>query len=346
MRVFFSYAREDEAIAHLLAYILAQHNIECLIDRALKAGTKFDTALQRMIRSADAVLVLLTESSTSSAWVNQEVGFSVACNKTIWPLAMAESMHPKGMLATTQSYSLFDWTNPSRTIKSLIAGLLEIEQGGQDHAYHKRLGLDRVITGKIERTKFIVEGLRRLLDEPAKGVTVYAQAAFSAFAVSDDPMYQEAGGHSDEYMSMLLEERRLFHQLILRPTTLFRMLLWPVRAYEEKYLAIRYKALLSWMREVRDLPNVQFLCAQYLGPNRYIVQGDFCVEGYKLHHTSGYEMSVVKYQQSRIAEAVGEFKGSYQGACTAGETKDTAIRRIEAMYQRVSQIFEDVTPDS
>jgi len=342
MRVFLSYAREDEATAHLLAYILGQHNIECLIDRALKAGTKFDAALQEMIRVADAVLVLLTESSISSTWVNQEVGFAVACNKVIWPLAMAESMQPKGMLATTQSYSLFDWTDPARTIQNLITGLLETGRGEQDHEFHKRLGLDRVITGKIERTKFIVERLRQLLQEPAKRVTVYAQAAFSTFAVSDDPMYKEAGGHSDEYMSMLLDEKKLFHQLILRPTTLFKILLWPVRAYEEKYLAIRYKTLLSWMQEVRDDTNVEFRCAQYLGPNRFIVHGDFCFEGYKLHHTSGYEMNVVKYQQSKIEEAVAEFETIYQCACKAGETKGTAIRRIEAMYQRMSQLSGEI----
>lgn len=346
MKVFLSYAREDEATAHLLAYILDQHNIECLIDRSLKAGTKFDTALQEMIRAADAVLVLYTESSISSAWVNQEIGFAVACNKVIWPLAMAESMQPRGMLATTQWYSLFDWTDPARTIQNLISGLLETGRGVQNHESHKRLGLDRVITGKIERTKFIVERLRQLLQEPAKQVTVYAQAAFSTFAVSDDPMYKEAGGHSDEYMSMLLDEKKLFHQLILRPTTTFKMLLWPVRAYEEKYLAIRYKTLLSWMQEVRDRQNVEFLCAQYLGPNRFIVSGDFCLEGYKLHHTSGYEMNVVKYQQSKIEEASAEFEAIYERTSKADETKDTAIKQIEGMYQRMSQLSGEVATGS
>lgn len=338
MRVFLSYAREDEAIAHLLGYILGQHNIECLIDRALKAGTRFDTALQEMIRTADAVLVILTEFSASSTWVNQEIGFAVACNKVIWPLAMAESMEPKGMLATTQWYSLFDWTDPARTIQNLISGLHETGRGVQSHESLKRLGLDRVITGKIERTKFIIERLQQLLHEPSKQVTVYSQAAFSTFAVSDDPMYKEAGGHSDEYMSMLLVEKKLFHQLVVCPTTTFKMLLWPVRAYEEKYQAIRFKALLSWMQEVRERSNVDFLCTQYLGPNRFIVLGDFCFEGYKLHHTSGYEMNVVKYQQAKIQEAMVEFETIYQLARKTGETKDTAIQQIEAMYQRMSQL--------
>ncbi len=112
-KVFLSYARKDEAVAHLLASILRHRKIECLIDRALRAGTKFDTTIQGMIDSADIVLVLLTPSSVSSAWVNQE-----------------------------------------------------------------------------------------------------------------------AGRHSDEYMSVLAEERKLFQQLIDRKRTDFRMILWPVRAYD------------------------------------------------------------------------------------------------------------------
>jgi hypothetical protein len=38
MKVFISYSREDEAIAHLLAYILSNRDINCLIDRKLSIG--------------------------------------------------------------------------------------------------------------------------------------------------------------------------------------------------------------------------------------------------------------------------------------------------------------------
>jgi len=265
MKIFISYCHEDEAIAHLLGYIFRQHKIECFIDRSLKAGTRFDTALQEMIRSSDAVLVLFTEATQSSAWVNQEIGFAMACGKVIWPLVMAENVKLEGMLATFQWYSLFDWTNPERTVKNLISGLKETGRGIQNHESHKKLGFDRVITGKIERTKFIIERFTHLLQKPARRITIYSQAAFSTFAVSDDPMYKEAGQHSDEYINLLLNERKLFHQLVVRPTTTFKMLLWPVRSYEQKYLAIRFKALLAWMNEVKNLLILIFYVPTTLG---------------------------------------------------------------------------------
>ncbi len=338
MKIFISYCHEDEAIAHLLGYILRQHKIECFIDRSLKAGTRFDTTLQEMIRSSDALLVLLTEAAQSSAWVNQEIGFAMACGKEIWPLVMAENVKLQGMLATFQWYSLFDWTNPERTVKSLVTSLKDAGRGIQNHDSHKKLGLDRVITGKIERTKFLIGRLTELLQQPARRITIFSQAAFSTFAVSNDPMYKEAGQHSDEYMGLLLSERQLFHQLVIRPTTTFKMLLWPVRSYDPKYLAIRFKALLAWMNEVQNLPNIDFLCTQYLGPNRVIVFDDFCLEGYKLHHTSGYEMSIVKYQPKKIENAVLDFETIFNSAHREGKSKDSAIQQVEAMYNNMSQL--------
>ena len=120
MRVFISYSREDEAIAHLLAYILTTHGVRCDIDRALPTGEYFDSNLKKMIENADIVLLVLTNCSATSAWVNQEIGYAIAHGKRIWPIAFEANIKPQAMLSTTQSYSLLDWVNPSDTIERLV----------------------------------------------------------------------------------------------------------------------------------------------------------------------------------------------------------------------------------
>jgi len=341
MKIFISYGRQDEAIAHLLAYILTKHGIKCLIDRQLPAGKPFDPTLRQMIKDADLVLVLLTKSSISSDWVNQEIGFALAHDKPIWPLAMESDIQPQGMLSTAQSYSLFDWSDPSRTIENLIKALRGNLPNDEPYNYYRELGADQVIVGKIERTRFVVSRLRELQDQRDRKLVLYLQAAFSSFAISNDPMYQEAGRHSDEYMSLLLEERELLSNLARQPRTVFKMLLWPVRAYEQKFLAIRYHNLLTWMKEVQNDSTIDYICAEYLGPARLIVPDEFCIEGYKLHHTSGYEMSVVKYESSRIEDAVKDFEFIHNQAQRNGKSKEEAIRQIESMYQRASQLREE-----
>ncbi len=126
MKVFISYSRKDEAVAHLLAHILRANKIECLIDRELRAGQKFDSRLQQMIKEANLILVLLTKDAASSVWVNQEIGFATAHGKTVWPLAMETDIQPYGMLSTTQAYSLFDWSNPLEAIDRLVRALHDV----------------------------------------------------------------------------------------------------------------------------------------------------------------------------------------------------------------------------
>ena len=344
MKVFLSYSRKDEAVAHLLALILTSRSIECLIDRKLPAGRPFDTGLREMIREADRVLLLLTESSVSSPWVNQEIGFALAHGKPIWPLAMEETIAPVGLISTTQHYCLFDWSNPLRTIDQLVEALREPKSGDEADDFAEKAGLDQVISGRLERARFVVSRLRELRDRTQFPLPIYIQAAFSSFAISDDPMYREAGAHSDEEMVLLLQERALLESLADQPRTRLKMLLWPVRAYDDRYLAIRYRNLLGWMKRVRDDPTIEYACAQYLGPNRIIVPGRFCLAGYKLHDTTGYEMSVVTHDPSRIDDAIAEFSYVFAQTARQGDTKERAIQQIEAMYRRVSRLPVDDGP--
>lgn len=343
MKVFISYSWEDEAIAHLLAYILSRNHIQCLIDRQLSTGKPFDSNLKQMIKEADQVLLLLTQSSLSSAWVNQEIGFAMAHGKPIWPLAMEEDIEPIGMLSTTQSYYLFDWSDPPQTIRRLVKVLKDISTDSKPDDYPMKQGFDQIITGKIERTRFIVDRLQKLRKQKGRPLKLYIQAAFSPFAVSNDRMYKEAGNHSDEYMKLLMKERGLLDEIAKEPRTHLTMLLWPVRAYENQYLAIRYRNLLNWMKKAQGKSNIEYACARYLGPNRLIVPGEFCVAGFKLHHTSGYEMSIVTYDSSKVEDVVKDFEYVYNRVSKGGGTKQRAIKEIESMYRKVSQLSTPIS---
>jgi hypothetical protein len=333
VKIFISYSRKDEAVAHLLAHILRANQIDCLIDRELRAGQKFDSKLQQMIREANLILVLLTKDASRSAWVNQEIGFAAAHGKTVWPLAIETDIEPYGMLSTTQAYSLFDWSDPSLAIQRLVAAL-QTRVGDTANPY-KQFGFDHIIEGKIERTRFLVDRLGELRKDESRRLVVLHQAAFSIFAASDDPMYREAGGHAADYMKLLLAERDALDKLANMPNCSLKMILWPVRAYEDKYLAIRYANVLSWMEKVRDDPTIEYVCAQYPGPNRLIVMGEFLVEGFKLHHHPGYEMTVVKYQTEQIDEAAAVFHQSFG---RSGDSKETARKRVRQMYEKVSEL--------
>jgi len=335
MKVFISYSRKDEAVAHLLSYIFRQKNVDCLIDSALRAGEQFDSHLQEMIKESDFVLILLTKNAADSAWVNQEIGFAIACGKHIWPLCIERDIQPYGMLATAQSYSLFDWTDPYLAIDRLISAIKTPHIKTRNR--YKQLGFDHIIEGRMARTKFIADRLRELLNKTSKPIHILNQAAFSIFCGSEDPMYRESKGHSSEYLDLLLEEKQALDELVRRPNCTLKMILWPVRAYEDKYLAVRYKNLLSWMHSVKDDATIEYVCAQYPGPNRLIVMGEFMVEGFKIHNHPGYPMTTVKYKAEQIEEAAAEFHITFGGS---GGDKLSSIEHINQMYESVSQLSD------
>lgn len=100
-------------------------------------------------------------------------------------------------------------------------------------------------------------------------------------------------------------------------------------------LSVRYKYILEWMRSTLDNNHVDYVLAQYPGPNRYIIGGKLCIEGYKLHHTSGYRMSLVYYDKAEVARSSGEFDAIFK---QSELNKQVAIREMERMYNKYTNL--------
>lgn len=332
MKVFISYAREDEALAHLLAYVLEKTgHFECRFDRDLPKGLAFDANLRKMINEVDLVLVLLTKRAITSQWVNQEIGFATALDKIVYPLAVERDVQPEGMIRMCQKCSLFDWSDPKHTIERLIE---DLRCGGNSPSSPgKSTPLDLALDSTHARVNFLIDRLKALVQDGRRPLIVRQQAAFSIFASGTDSLYPEIGKHSPDYMKLLLEERDLTDKLVRPARTQFRLILWPVRNYPESYKALRFKNVLEWLREVEAQPNIEFRCAEYPGPgNRLIVSEHFVLDGYKARVAAGFDFSMASFQPDRIEKAEQEFDAVWR---KLNHTKADAIARIEAMYQEL-----------
>lgn len=72
--VFISYALDDSGIANELADELALRGISVFFDReTLVAGTNFREEIAQELRSSKAVVVLLSENTKRSSWVQEEL---------------------------------------------------------------------------------------------------------------------------------------------------------------------------------------------------------------------------------------------------------------------------------
>jgi adenylate cyclase len=71
-RVFLSYAREDSDAAKELADAVGHAGHEVWWDQHIQGGSRFSRAIDKALKDAEAVIVLWSESSVESAWVQDE----------------------------------------------------------------------------------------------------------------------------------------------------------------------------------------------------------------------------------------------------------------------------------
>jgi len=317
MNIFISYSREDAAIAHLLCNILQNRGINVLIDTYLSEGEESRRQICEYIDQAEVVVPLITNSATSSAWVNQEIGFALGKGKKIIPLALKAEHNPEGMITGLQKFSLFDWSNPQSSIERFIALLAGDNTG---------IGLDLVVRGKVERTKLLVTKLREALNSE-KPLTIYHQAGFSIFAFSHRNDYRTEH-HTDEYMNALEEEHNLLNSLVHRKNTDFRMILWPERPYDPAYLGRRYRTLLEWLEEAKSkFPNIRVIVARYNGPNIVLVDNHFLFES-RSDSKPGYDLGLCVTSQDRIKEAKQQFLARWEVLQEDGKNPITEFERL------------------
>jgi adenylate cyclase len=94
-RVFLSYARDDVDAARQLADGLGQAGHDVWWDRHLHGGSRFAKEIDRALKDAEAVVVLWSEASLDSAWVQDEAAEARDSERLV-PVAIGSAKPPLG----------------------------------------------------------------------------------------------------------------------------------------------------------------------------------------------------------------------------------------------------------
>ena len=94
-RVFLSYAREDVEAAKRLADVIAHAGHEVWWDRHIQGGSRFTNEIDRALKEAEAVVVLWSETSVQSAWVQDEAAEGRDSGRLV-PVALNSVKPPLG----------------------------------------------------------------------------------------------------------------------------------------------------------------------------------------------------------------------------------------------------------
>ena len=106
-RVFLSYSRQDQSRAKAIATALERHGHEVWWDRHLEGGSRYATEIEGELKRADVVVVLWSQASVQSPWVQDEAAEGRNSGRLV-PVVIDDSQPPLGF-RQFQAIDLADW---------------------------------------------------------------------------------------------------------------------------------------------------------------------------------------------------------------------------------------------
>ncbi len=130
-RIFLSYARDDAELAKQLAGLITSAGHQVWWDREIQGGSHFSSEIDKALREADAVMVLWTEASIKSAWVQDEAAEGRDSGRLV-PIVLNGARPPLGF-RQYQSIELGHWNGDGEP-QQFDALLRTIEKTGEAKA--------------------------------------------------------------------------------------------------------------------------------------------------------------------------------------------------------------------
>ena len=130
-KVFLSYAREDAPVAKEIAQCIGGAGHDVWWDRHIQGGSRFASEIDRELKGAEVVVVLWTEASVESAWVQDEAAEGRDSGRLV-PVTFGGSRPPLGF-RQFHTVDLGDWSGNAdpRETADLIEAIGKIAGNSQ-----------------------------------------------------------------------------------------------------------------------------------------------------------------------------------------------------------------------
>ena len=127
-KVFLSHNGSDRPWAEWIAKRSTQVGIQVyLFEHDPRPGTLVAAKVQGAIQDSDAVIVLLTHSGTSSAYVQQEIGYATAARRLIIPLVWPGQQRKGLAMLEGIEWVPFDPSNPEQALIRILKYLDQLK---------------------------------------------------------------------------------------------------------------------------------------------------------------------------------------------------------------------------
>lgn len=338
-RVFISYSHQDRALAETVCAVIRKMDLEPLWDEGFAAGRGFHEQIKMFIAHAHIFLPIITESSSQRGWVHQEIGYAVALNIPVLPVARGEL--PSEMLRELHAVVL---TGKSEDIEAelkrkltrasvdvLLKGYLD-----ESHAYYEAAPLAEDRTALMTRYANQVQQMGRT-------ATLRQKGGLSSMQIPDEvtthPVWTErygqmpkgafhCRGQRNERMALEYHARAAGFKLLIDPSMSYDR-------YGAEARKARLSTLIQFLSSLESDPKYQVaFCAEGGIRENVTILGDwFYAESVSPSLGSGYRQTIFTRHAPSMQAKLDLFDREFAGRLEAlgwkpEESRDLALARL------------------
>ena len=87
-QIFISYSKKDSEFTHKLADDLNDAGFKIWIDRSIAGGDQWRETIEKNLKAAGDVIIVVSQNSMASEWVKHEGSLAYAWRKRLLPILM------------------------------------------------------------------------------------------------------------------------------------------------------------------------------------------------------------------------------------------------------------------
>ena len=200
-RVFISYSHDDENRISDILNVLENNGLNSTYDKNFVAGIPFKEQIEALIAHSDVFVAILSENSSEAGWVHEEIGYAMALNIPILPIALDDTI-PDKMIRELHALTWREGDSNDNAIKNYKNTLLMKKTRPSYECGDNR----------YQRTNMLVEYAGRVSMMGFHG-KLRQIAGLSTFHIPDEPYYNDESW-TNRYAGMTLpgdEELRALH---------------------------------------------------------------------------------------------------------------------------------------
>lgn len=352
IRVFINYSHRNAKLVEKIEQVLRANGLTPMFDRNFAFGFGFHEQIKRFIAHAHVFLPVVTRKAAERGWVQQEIGYAMAMNVPILPLAigavpgeMIGALHAVKLPQKVDDHEL-DTRLRQLLIPAVFERLIQRKQVAHDAQYVcAALPEDRTAM-MVEYAESVEDiDIQEAIPELSKTGYVRQKGALSSFHIPDQPVTDDAwrkrflpGKRSAHHCRLQREERRALTRLAARSGC--RLIVNPYIPFSDlapEARCAKLKSLVAFLEsgEVERI-EIAFLQDQQETHSLTIVGDWFLAEAVAARAGHGYDQTIftrhAPSMKPRIAAFDEEFASALK-ACgfTAANSRCQAIIELRSL---------------